>query len=102
MQPDKSTTCERIDKEMSNRVIFSLTEKQVSLLREQYSDIPIVKKVLETEKNLSFDISEEDDIEFYGWLEDESCRTMENGEPTELTYRIEGILDSEYAQTAAM
>ena len=84
---------------MSNRVQFELTKEQVDLLRNEYSGEPIVRKVLASENNLRFDITEDDDLEFYGWLEDESCRTMEHDEPTERTYAIESILDSVYAQT---
>ncbi len=84
---------------MSEHVRFELTREQVNLLRKAYPEEPIVKKVLITEKNLQFDISVDDYIEFYGWLEDESCRTMEHDEPTEGTYEIEGILDSVYWQT---
>ena len=99
MQSDEIKTCGRTDEEMSNRVRFELTKEQVDLLRNEYSGEPIVSRVLSSENNLWFDITEDDDLEFYGWLEDESCRTMEHDEPTERTYEIEGILDSIYAQT---
>ena len=78
---------------------FVLLKKQVDFLKSKYSDVPIVQRVLATEKDLHFDISEDDDCDFFLWLDDESVATMAVGyEPTEDTYMIESIIDYMHIQ----
>ena len=79
---------------MDKRVKFVLEKEQVEFLRSKYPDVPIAQRVLATEKDLHFDISADDDCDFFLWLDDESVATMDVGfEPTKDTYMIESIID---------
>ena len=84
---------------MSKRVRFELHENQVNYLRANYSDVPIVQKVLATEKELHFDISADDDADFFLWLDAESVNTLdEDYEATDASYMIESIIDFMHVQ----
>lgn len=84
---------------MEDRVRFVLKKEQVEFLRSKYSDVPIVQRVLSAEKDLHFDISGDDDSDFFLWLDAESVVTMTaDDEPTEDTYMIESIIDYMHIQ----
>ena len=84
---------------MDKRVEFVLKKEQVEFLRAKYPNVPIVQRVLATEKDLHFDISGDDDSDFFLWLDAESVVTMTaDDEPTEDTYTIEGIIDYMHIQ----
>lgn len=78
---------------------FKLRQEQVDYLRQKYVSVPIVQKVLAAEKDLHFEVSVDDIIEFWLWLDTESVMTMDDEqEPTVDTYIIEGIIDYIYSQ----
>lgn len=73
---------------------FTLYKEQVDFLRKKYADVPIVQSVLRSENDLHFEVSEDDDIDFFLWLDTESVATMDDDyEPTEDTRMLEGIID---------
>lgn len=79
---------------MESREQFVLRKEQVDFLREKYLGVQIVQKILQAEKSLHFDVSVDDSIEFWEWLDTESVVTMDDKqEPTDDTYTIEGIID---------
>ena len=84
---------------MERRDVFTLTREQVDFLRSKYSDVEIVSKALDGEKDCAFDIDLDVGIDFYDWLDTESVMTMVDDEPTDDTYVVEGIIDSIYYQT---
>jgi len=78
---------------------FELRQEQVDFLRQKYASVPIVQKVLAAEKDLHFEVSTDDSIEFWRWLDTESVMTMDDEqEPTDDTYVIEGIIDYLHSQ----
>lgn len=85
---------------MRDSVTFHLRQEQVDFLKQKYSHIPLVQRVLAEDHNLEFTISVDDEIEFYLWLIDESINTMdEDYDATEDTYELEGIADLIYYET---
>lgn len=78
---------------------FELQRDQADFLLKKYPNIKIVRHVFSQQHGLLFDLSVDDYIDFYEWLEDESIRTMKNDEPTDDTYMLESIFDSMYVQT---
>ena len=85
---------------MKDTGVFHLFEEQVDFLKKNYSDIPLVQRILSQENNLEFTVSIDDEIEFYFWLIDESINTMdEDYDATEETYILEGIADLIYYET---
>ena len=88
---------------MKDTAVFHLLKEQVDFLKKNYSDIPIVQRILSQENNLEFTVSIDDEIEFYLWLIDESINTMdEDYDATEETYILEGIADLIYYETERM
>lgn len=78
---------------------FELRQEQVDFLRQKYASVPIVQTVLAAEKDLHFEVSTDDSIEFWRWLDTESVMTMDDEqEPTDDTYVIEGIIDYLHSQ----
>ena len=78
---------------------FELRQEQVDFLRQKYASVPIVQKVLAAEKDLHFEVSTDDSIEFWRWLDTESVMTMDDEqEPTDDTYVTEGIIDYLHSQ----
>lgn len=79
---------------MGNHSHFELRKEQVDFLRQKYANVPIVQKVLAAEKDLHFEVSVDERIDFWMWLDMESVMTMDDEqEPTKDTYIIEGIID---------
>ena len=75
---------------------FTLTREQIDFLREKYSQVEIVQKMLSVDKNRAFTVDLEDLTDFYDWLTDESVNTTVgmDYDPTDDTYMIQGIIDS--------
>lgn len=79
---------------MKEIVRFELSKVQVDFLRDKYLDVPLIKKVLDKSDGLVFNVPEDEFVEFFGWLEDESVQTMtEDYDPTEDTLVIESMID---------
>lgn len=79
---------------MEGNITFDLTKDQAEFLGKKYSDIPLVNKILATRNGLRFTATEDDMIDFYDWLIDESINTMTaDYDATEDTYMLESISD---------
>ena len=79
---------------------FTLMREQIDFLREKYSQVEIIQKMLASEKNCAFNVDLDDGIDFYDWLDTESVNTMvgPDFDATDDTYMIESIIDSIYRQ----
>lgn len=79
---------------------FKLEKAQIDFLKKKYPDNPLVRKVLNTEKNGAFEIDVDTKIDFMDYIEDESIGWMdENYDATEETIMLESIRDAIYYQT---
>lgn len=82
-----------------NAIKVDLYKRDIDFLKEKYSDVPIVKRILEKEHRLHFQMSEDDFIDFLDWLQDASVAAMSwDYEPTDESEQLIGIYDYLYWQ----
>ena len=80
--------------------IFKLNEEQVEFLKNNYKDNDLVQKVLASEKDGTFEIDIDTEIDFMDYIEDESVYWMgEDYEATPKTVMLESIRDDIFYQT---
>lgn len=80
--------------------IFKLNEEQVEFLKNNYKDNDLVQKVLASEKDGTFEIDVDTEIDFMDYIEDESVYWMgEDYEATPKTVMLESIRDDIFYQT---
>ena len=79
--------------------IFKLNEEQVEFLKNNYKDNDLVQKVLASEKDGTFEIDADTEIDFMDYIEDESVYWMgEDYEATSKTVMLESIRDDIFYQ----
>lgn len=79
---------------------FKLSLKQIEFLKKEYSEEPLVARILEKEKDGFFEVDVDTKIDFMEFIEDESVYCMdEDYEATSKTLMLESIRDEIYYQT---
>lgn len=79
---------------------FKLETKQIEFLKKMYPDNELVQRVLNSEKNGTFEVDADTKIDFMEFVEDESVYWMdEHQEATPKTYMLESIRDDIFYQT---
>ena len=65
---------------MDNKEKFVLLKEQVDFLRAKYLSVPIVQRILAAENDLHFEVSVDDSINFWRWLD--TGKRHDNGRRT--------------------